>query len=390
MSFWLVAALLTLAAALAVMFPFLRPPRHRADESEHDLEVYRDQLGELERDVARGTIGREEAAEARAEIGRRILRLERSGGGGARATGKGGRITVAAAILAVPLVSWSFYTAVGSPGLPSEPLEARLTKDPKDSTLQELVARAERHLAQNPRDARGWDVLAPVYFRLGRYTDAENAYRQAINLSGSTAARQAGLGEAITAGGGGVVSAEAEEAFQRALDLEPTASKPRFFLAMAKAQEGQTGEARTMWKAMQDDLPPDSPWRSAVEQALTQLGPAGGEAGTAVAVKPEGAAAPADAPGPSKDEVAAAARMAPKDRMAMIEGMVSRLDQRLREEPGDAEAWQRLIRSYLVLGHKEKAADVLKRGVVALGSDTDKAKELRAFAAAQGLEAARR
>jgi cytochrome c-type biogenesis protein CcmH len=389
MSFWLVAAFLTLAAALAVMFPFLRPPRDRAEGSDHDLEVYRDQLGELERDVARGTIGREEAAEARAEIGRRILRLERSGGGSARATGKAGRMMVAAAVLAVPLVSWSVYTAIGSPGVSSEPLEARLTKDPDDSTLQELVARAERHLAENPRDARGWDVLAPVYFRLGRYADAENAYRQAINLSGSTAARQAGLGEAITADGGGVVSADAEAAFQRALDLEPTASKPRFFLAMAKAQEGQTDAARTMWKAMQDDLPANSPWRGAVEQALAQLGPSDGGAGAAVAEGPAEAVAPSDAPGPSKDQMAAAAQMAPKDRMAMIEGMVSRLDQRLREQPGDAEAWQRLVRSYLVLGHKEKAADALKRGVAALGTDTDKAKKLQAFAASQGLEAAR-
>lgn len=296
---------------------------------------------------------------------------------------------VAAAVLAVPLVSWSFYTAIGSPGLSSEPLEARLAKDPKDSTLQELVARAERHLAENPQDARGWDVLAPVYFRLGRYADAENAYRQAINLSGSTAARQAGLGEAITADGGGVVSADAEAAFQRALDLEPTASKPRFFLAMAKAQEGQTDAARTMWKAMQDDLPANSPWRGAVEQALAQLGPSDGGAGAAVAEGPAEAVAPSDAPGPSKDQMAAAAQMAPKDRMAMIEGMVSRLDQRLREEPGDAEAWQRLVRSYLVLGHKEKAADALKRGVAALGTDTDKAKKLQAFAASQGLEAAR-
>lgn len=375
MSFWLVAAFLTLAAALAVMYPFLRPPRDRAEDSAHDLEVYRDQLDELERDVARGAIAREEAAEARTEIGRRILRLERSAGGSSRATtGRAGRMTAAAAVLAVPLVSWSIYTAIGSPGLPSEPLQARLTKDPGDSTLQELVARAERHLAADPQDGRGWDVLAPVYFRLERYADAENAYRQAINLSGASAAREAGLGEAITAQGGGVVSAEAEAAFQRALKLDPSASKPQFFLAMAKAQEGKADRARTMWEAMQDDLPADSPWRGAVHQALAQLESAEGEGVRS---------------GPGQDEMAAAAQMAPEDRKAMIEAMVSKLDRRLRKEPGDANAWQRLVRSYVVLGHREQAQDAVKRGVAALGTDSDEAKKLKDFALSQGIEAMR-
>jgi cytochrome c-type biogenesis protein CcmH len=144
-----------------------------------------------------------------------------------------------------------------------------------------------------------------------------------------------------------------------------------------------------MWKAMQGDLPSDSPWHGAVEQALAQLGPSGGKAEPSVTADSEGAATPSNPPGPGKDEIAAAAQMAPKDRLAMIEGMVSRLDQRLRENPGDTEAWQRLVRSYLVLGHKEKAADALKRGIAALGADTEEAKELQAFAASQGVEATR-
>ena len=43
--------------------------------SSHDLEVYRDQLAELDRDAARGLIGAAEAEEARAEIARRILKI---------------------------------------------------------------------------------------------------------------------------------------------------------------------------------------------------------------------------------------------------------------------------------------------------------------------------
>lgn len=387
MSFWLVAACLTLAAALAVMLPFLRPARRGTASDSHDLEVYRDQLGELERDVARGTLGEADAAEARAEIARRILRLEPEAGDAARGGSGAARMTAAAAVLAVPLVSWGLYSALGSPSLPAEPLSTRMAKDPQDSTIEELVARAEKHLAAAPDDGRGWEVLAPVYFRLKRYGDAENAYRQAIRLSGDSAGREAGLGEAITAHGGGVVSGEAEAAFERALKLDASAEKPRFFLAMAKAQEGRADEARSMWMSLASDLPSDSPWRGAVDEALAQLGPAakGGPTREAAAAASGERGSAVASPGPSSDEVDAAGRMAPKDRMAMIEGMVGKLDQRLSEKSGPYEDWRRLVRSYLVLGRKEEAADAAARGVKALGAGSDGGKKLEAFAQAQGL-----
>jgi cytochrome c-type biogenesis protein CcmH len=96
----------------------------------------------------------------------------------------------------VPLVSWGLCQ-IGSPDLPSQPLSERLAKNPADSSVDELVARAEAHLAANPSDGRGWDVLAPVYLRMQRFSDAAAAYRNAIRLDGDSAARQAGLGAAI-------------------------------------------------------------------------------------------------------------------------------------------------------------------------------------------------
>ncbi len=180
MSVWIAAALLTFGACLAIAMPFLRARAPSSAPAAHDLEVYRDQLAELERDAARGLIGSGEAAEARAEIGRRMLRLEaaakarRSSPGAARLA----RIAATAAIVAVPLASWGIYAALGSPDIPDDPLQARLSKDPADSTMDELVARAESHLAANPDDGRGWEVLAPIYLRMGRYDDSVGAYQQ--------------------------------------------------------------------------------------------------------------------------------------------------------------------------------------------------------------------
>ncbi|RWB53975.1 c-type cytochrome biogenesis protein CcmI [Mesorhizobium sp.] len=375
MLFWVIAAILTLGASLAVLLPLAGGTKGSSAAGDHDLEVYRDQLAELDRDMARGLIQPAEAEEARAEIGRRILRLGSADQAGAAAprASRAARLVATAAVLAVPLVSWGLYGELGSPDLPSQPLAERLAKSPADSSVDELVARAEAHLAANPSDGKGWDVLAPVYLRLQRYTDAVTAYRNAIRLDGDSAVRQAGLGEAI-ANAGGIVSAEAQDAFEAALKLDPANAKASFYLAMGLAQEGKKAEAAAAWQKMLGQLPPDSPWRSAVQQALAET------TGPAVAT-----GTPVN--GPDAQAVEAAQQMSPQDRQAMIETMVAGLDDRLKQNPRDEEGWMRLIRSYVVLGKADQARDALGRAVAVFGADSEQAKKFTAFAASLGVTA---
>lgn len=380
MLFWILAALLTTGACLSVLLPFARRPAKAAHASDHDLEVYRDQLDEIERDRGRGLIGQAEAEEARAEIGRRILRLSSGAAPAdpskARATTTA-RFAAMAAVLAVPLVSWAVYAAVGSPDVPSQPLEARLSGNPAQNTMEELVARAERHLAANPDDGKGWDVLGPIYLRMGRYPEAAKAFSAAIRLEGANAAREAGLGEAIAAEAGGIISADAAAAFGRALALEPDFPKARFYLATAKAQEGRLEEAVADWTTLAATSAADSPWRAAAEQAIAQAQRR--LAGEATPPAGETAA------GPTAEDVAAAEQMAPADRMAMIETMVAGLDAKLRQNPADREGWQRLIRSYVVLGRKDDALAALKRAGEAFPAGTEEAQAIAALAAELGL-----
>lgn len=372
MSFWVAAIVLTAIAVLAVLAPLSRRRAPPVVPAANDIEVYRDQLAELDRDAERGLIGAAESEEARAEIGRRILRLARSDGpaAGSRSNAFASRAVAFAAVLSVPLVSWGLYALIGSPDLPSQPLAARLSTDPANAPIEELVARAEAHLAANPDDGHGWEVLAPVYFRIGRHADAVNAYRQAIRLVGDSATRQSGLGEAIAAEAGGLIGDEAQAAFRRAVALDAKDAKARFYLASALAQQNRIAEAADAWKAMRQDLPADSPWLGAVDEALA-------EAARRTAT--------ADAPGPSRADVEAASEMSAADRDAMISGMVAKLDAELRENPQNPEGWQRLVRSYIVLGRQDEARDALARGVAALGGKSPEAETLQAFAASLGL-----
>jgi len=375
MLFWIIAAVLTLGASLAVLLPLTRQTRAR-DDASHDLEVYRDQLGEVDRDAARGLIAAADAEQARAEIARRIIRLDAENAREPKkASQLGPRLVGMIAVLAVPLLSWGVYTAIGSPTVPSQPLSARLSQKPADSSVDELIARAEAHLVANPSDGRGWDVLAPVYLRIGRANDAVTAYRNAIRILGSTTARQAGLGEAIAAAAGGIVTSDARLAFEAALKLEPTDAKARYFLALALAQEGKISDAAAAWRLLATSLPADSPWRAATEQAIAQA-----EVRTAPVKEAAGA------PAPSQDDIDAAASMSSGDRTAMIEGMVATLDEKLRQNPRDPEGWVRLVRSYQVLGKTDLAQDALGRAYAALGRDSEDGRKLTELAGSLGLD----
>lgn len=372
MEFWLTAALLTLAATLTVLLPLTRNKQEFLPPEKNDLEVYRDQLREVEADAARGMIDAPSAEQARIEISRRILNAEKASAESVANIRKArsGRMLALAAVLAVPLIAWGVYPLFGAPDTPSMPLAARLANSPQNSSVDELIARAEAHLAQNPGDARGWDVLAPIYLRIGRGADAVNAYRSAIRLEGENFQRILGLGEALIAVSGGPITAEAEGLFEKAALLEPEDIRPQYYLAQGEMQDGNADGAIKRLQTVLDKAPADAPWRNQVEETIARI---------------RGVAPQASTTGPTTEDVDAAASMSPEDRQAMVEGMVQRLDESLRENGGDIDGWKRLVRSYMILNRRDDALDALKRGVEAL--DGEKRAELTGFAAELGLEA---
>jgi cytochrome c-type biogenesis protein CcmH len=253
MLFWPLFALMTGAAVFAVLWPLGRA-RAALSANEADLAVYRDQLGEIDRDRRSGMLPEREAEAARTEVSRRLLAAADRG---ADVTAPGAqsrrRIAALAALAGVPLFAFAVYAALGSPGLPDAPLQARLEKAPEQQDVAILVRRIETHLAGNPNDARGWEVLAPIYLRLGRAQDAVNARSNIVQLRGADAARLADLGEAMVAAADGAVRADAKQTFDRALGMDKANAKARFFLALAAEQDGRKSEALDAWRALASD-----------------------------------------------------------------------------------------------------------------------------------------
>jgi cytochrome c-type biogenesis protein CcmH len=362
MALWFPLALMTAAAVFVVLWPLGRA--RMAPASGGDLAVYRDQLSELERDRSAGLIGRAEADAARVEISRRLLAAADAQGQAQSASAAPWRrrFIAVAALVALPLGAVALYLALGFPGLPDQPLAARAV-GPENRSIAALVAQVEDRLERNPQDGRGWEVIGPVYMRLGRFEDAVKARRNAVRLLGASATREGDLGEALVAAANGVVTAEAKAAFDRALALDERDPRAKFFAGLAAQQDGKHAEAAAIWNDLLAHAPPDAPWANVVRQSLARLGNADPEP---------------TAPGPSAADVAAAAEMSPDARIQMVRGMVERLAERLTRDGSDLDGWVRLVRAYLVLGEHERARDAAADARRALAADAEKLRHLEA------------
>jgi len=363
MLFWILAAIMTFAATAALILPLSlgRSAKAVAPE-EYDVEVYRDQLNEIDRDVAAGLIKAEDAGVARGEIGRRLLVVARKAEnftvGNVARSASYSRYAIAAVVVFMPAAAVVAYLMLGAPGAPQLPLAARISQEPAPSDINSLIANAERHLAASPEDGRGWDVLGPIYLRTGRIDDATNAFRKAISLLGPSAARQSGLGEALVSKAGGVVTEEARLVFQSARELGPEDPRPSFFLALANAQEGKLEEARSEFSALLEHSPADAPWNPALQKQIAALD---------TALRNKNVTS-----GPTQADITdAMENKTPEERQEMIRAMVATLDARLAENPDNIDGWLMLIRSKAMIGDLIGAQTALDRAVVSFPSGAE-------------------
>jgi cytochrome c-type biogenesis protein CcmH len=357
---WFVLAGMAACAVLAALWPLLRPSRPmKADPAANEAAFYKAQLEEIRRDVERGLLPQGEAESARAEAARRLIA---AASGPSEAAAPAPRNRLAAAVLiavGLPAIAFPLYARLGQPMLPDEPLASRKVAPQSNGEIEAAVAAVEARLTAKPDDGKGWAVIAPVYMRLQRYSDAAHAYAEALRILGEEPLRRAAYGEALVAAAGGVVTDEARQAFDRALTEQPGQPQARYYLALATEQDGKKADAIRDYQALLGDSPPDAPWRSMVNAHLAAL---------------KGGPAPAM-------EAAAI----PEAQRPMIEGMVSKLATRLASNGGGVDEWSRLIRAYTVLHEADKAKAALVDAHKALASDANAVASLDALARDLGL-----
>ncbi len=375
MLFWIIAFSIALVAMAWVVFPLLRQKTSATTRSAYDIQIYKDQLKEVETDLARGTLTEEEAKASRIEVSRRLLAAdaalaaEHASG---NAPKNASRILAALVVLVGIGGAAVLYADLGVPGLRDQPLQQRLAERPtqeeaETAALQasgavdnlpeinqpdprhvELVAQLEEVLKDRPDDVFGYRMLADNLAQLGRFVDARKAQSTVMRILGddATADDWSAYAEIMIVAADYYVSPEAENALTKALNLDKTDPRARYYAGIAMLQRGQPERTYQIWNDLLQEGPADAPWMPIIE---SQIAAVAAEAGIAPAAMTRG---------PTAADVQAAGEMTEEERNSFIQSMVQRLSDRLANEGGSAQEWAQLITALGNLGETDRAAAI--------------------------------
>jgi cytochrome c-type biogenesis protein CcmH len=347
---------MTVLAALLTLWPLILR-KSIAENASSEMDFYKGQLSDIERDIERGLLPSAEAEASRTEIARRLLGLQKEQGFFKpfqdNATQR--KLALLLGLVVLPVVGVGLYGIYGNPTLKDMPLASREDLGNESQAIAKAVARIEADLAAAPDNLKAWSTLAPVYMRLGRFQDAVTAYGKILALTGEDAMLRALLGEAKVAAANGIITDEAKQDFLKAIAKDPSVAMAQFYLGLAVEQAGDTAKAIALYEALLDTVADRPQWVTAIKARLAKL--------------------KGEPPAPAGTQA----------DQEMILGMVSRLAARLEKDGGTAEEWERLIRSYVVLGKHDDAEQALTKARAALKADQGATHLLQSLAHETGL-----
>ena len=251
----------SVAVFVAIALAFLLPPLLRKSNQGApiitSLPIYREQLQELQADLANGTIREAQFREAEQELKRRLLEESRTE---STATNHGNRQRwIAAAIaLALPLASFALYRLLGQPSSFATPAT---TSNAENITPQEFAIMTQRlavKLREQPNDVLGWNMLAKAYMALGRANDGIMAYDRAVLLAPENASLLAEYAHALASRNNNSFTGRPRELIAQGLKLEP--NNPRILaLAGSAAYEAKDFSAAiNHWEKLLAQVPKES------------------------------------------------------------------------------------------------------------------------------------
>ena len=417
MTLWIILTLMAAVSAAVLTIPLVRRHEARADARTATIAVLKDQLADVDVQLAAGTIPPADAEGMRVEIKRRMLAAGHIAEDARRPLGSGALSGVAIGLAAmVALAAGALYSTMGKPGMggTSVPASGAVAAPAAPAAeaqaageVAQLVAGLEKKMAANPQDPEGWRMLGWSYFQVQRFADSAAAYGKAVALKPDGVGYQSAWGEALVQAADGQVTPAAAAAFTKAKAQDGSDARARYFLGVKKQQDGDAKGAIEDWLALLGESAGDAPWvpqlRAVIEQTaqaakidiaarLAAIRPPA--VGTANVVSPPmpglagvaaGAAPAGVMPGPSQEQVASASAMRPADQQAMIRGMVDGLAKKLQANPRDEAGWLRLMRARTVLGDGAAAAKARNDATAAFAGDAAAQGRIRAAATEMGI-----
>lgn len=290
-TFIVIAVLLTAAALLAMLRPLLArtPGAAQREAARINLDVLRDQLRELDADLAAGTLSLAAHREARAELERRVAQDVPSAPVAAAAAPEAQprRLVALLLALALPAFGAGLYFHIGQPAALALPAAVEQGGAHQDSPAEigAMVQVLADRLKDQPNDTEGWYVLARSYVAMNRIEDAALAYAQVARLEPNDPDVLADYADALATTRGGSFDGEPDRLIARALAQQPRHPKALSLAGSAAFVRSDYAQAVAHWNTVLALVPADSEFArattSSIEEARRRMSGAEGAARTA-------------------------------------------------------------------------------------------------------------
>jgi cytochrome c-type biogenesis protein CcmH len=270
--FWILAAGLAGLAMLFIVTPLLarREPSPDVDQDQLNLQVFQQQLGELDADLAAGDLDQTQYKAARRDLERELLYDVRGADSTAtRDNQTGGRLTALVLAFAVPAGALALYLQIGerqiiprlegtAAGGPAMPAGHASTPAGEVPPLDVLVARLAERMEQTPDDLEGWLMLGRTYFALKRSDKALEALEKAYGLAPENPDVVTAYAQAIASNAGGELEGRPAELIRAALEIDPRNTGARWLDGLVFYQAEDFATAVERWEAILPELDPES------------------------------------------------------------------------------------------------------------------------------------
>ena len=284
--FWLICAGLVAIALAFILPPLLQGVADDDDvdaKREANVDVYRDQLSELEADLANGIIGPDQYQQDRDEIERRLLDDVSTTNEPAKKRSKktvADRRPAYAIAVAIPAVAVFLYLLVGNSaalsGAATAPTEApfaagsQANGEMTQQAIEANVAKLAKRLEQNPTDADGWAMLARSYMTLQKFSEASDAYAKAAALKTNDADLLTDYAFALAMTNGRQLKGQPFELVKKALQLEPQNAKALELAGSAEFEVKNYEQAIGYWQNVLRMTPPDSDLGRSLKEQINE------------------------------------------------------------------------------------------------------------------------
>ena len=258
--FALFAIVLTLVALSFLLPTLLRDERDSSNLLRNDinLAVMRDQIVELDRDLAFGTIAADQFAAARSDLEQRLIQEQQPEAPATQSRGSR-RLTLAIG-LAVPVLAAGMYLLMGN-GAALDPAQAVANDQPhevSEQQIMQMVNTLAEKLKTQPNNVEGWNMLARSYNALGRYQDAAAAYAHLVGIEPKNADYLVSYADTLAVTLNKNLQGEPDKLIRRALLLDPQNVRGLSLAGSAAFDRHDYADAIAYWKEVLNLVQPDT------------------------------------------------------------------------------------------------------------------------------------